>query len=161
MFKFHFETFNAEIVYFHFHTFTYFFQKLCPGIKPYECRLCSLKFTTASNMAKHIRNIHEKEKPHKVKRAFFKNNNKLIILLWKSLKQCEQCGRAFFSRESLRMHSVTHTGLKPFTCPKKDCLAAFGWYRKLKKHVLKEHVNENIPIPTEKSYFEQLQMHLN
>lgn len=41
---------------------------LCAGIKPYECRLCSLKFTTASNMAKHIRNIHEKEKPHKVHR---------------------------------------------------------------------------------------------
>lgn len=36
------------------------------GIKPYDCRFCGMKFTTASNMAKHIRNIHEKEKQHKV-----------------------------------------------------------------------------------------------
>lgn len=73
--------------------------------------------------------------------------------------QCEQCDRAFFSRESLRMHSVTHTGLKPFICPKKDCLVAFSWYRKLKKHVAKEHADENIRIPSEKSYFEQIKIH--
>lgn len=36
-------------------------------VKPYQCDVCKMKFSTNSNMRKHIRNIHEKQKMHKVK----------------------------------------------------------------------------------------------
>lgn len=36
------------------------------GVQPYECKVCAMKFSTHSNMAKHVRNIHEKQKSHKV-----------------------------------------------------------------------------------------------
>lgn len=36
------------------------------GIQPYKCSICDAKFSTASNLLKHVRNIHEKIKLHKV-----------------------------------------------------------------------------------------------
>lgn len=36
------------------------------GVQLYTCKICSMKFSTASNCAKHMRNIHEKQKTFKV-----------------------------------------------------------------------------------------------
>lgn len=36
----------------------------------------------------------------------------------------------------------------------------FGWYRKLKEHVRKKHANEDIKIPSEKTYLDQIPFHL-
>lgn len=36
------------------------------GIQPYTCKFCDMKFRTASNVVKHMRNIHEKQKSNKV-----------------------------------------------------------------------------------------------
>lgn len=36
------------------------------GVLPYTCKFCPMKFRTASNVVKHTRNIHEKQKTNKV-----------------------------------------------------------------------------------------------
>lgn len=41
-------------------------ERIHTGAQPYECRVCQQKFTTASNIAKHMRNIHENQKTNKV-----------------------------------------------------------------------------------------------
>ncbi|XP_031626972.1 zinc finger protein 91-like [Contarinia nasturtii] len=104
------------------------------GVQPYTCQHCPMKFRTASNVVKHTRNIHEKQKTNK----------------------CEKCSRSFFTRESLKKHSIIHTGLKPFYCPQKECSCVYSWYNGLKKHMWLQHSDENVKLPSEKFYFDKL-----
>lgn len=70
--------------------------------------------------------------------------------------QCDKCSRSFFTRESLRKHSIIHMGLKPFTCPQNDCPLSYSWYNGLKKHIRHQHLNETVKLPSEKYYFDKL-----
>uniref|UniRef100_A0AAQ4RXA5 C2H2-type domain-containing protein n=1 Tax=Gasterosteus aculeatus aculeatus TaxID=481459 RepID=A0AAQ4RXA5_GASAC len=45
---------------------------------------------------------------------------------------CEQCGRSFNQRGSLKAHQMIHTGEKPFTC--EQCGRSFNQRGSLKRH---------------------------
>lgn len=80
----------------------------------------------------------------------------MLELLFHFFLQCDKCSRSFFTRESLRKHSIIHTGLKPFSCPQSKCDLSYVWYNGLKKHIVAQHSNENVKLATEKFFFEKL-----
>ncbi|KAK2075102.1 hypothetical protein P8C59_009257 [Phyllachora maydis] len=47
---------------------------------------------------------------------------------------CPTCGKAFSRPSSLRIHSHSHTGEKPFRCPHDGCSKAFSVRSNMKRH---------------------------
>lgn len=47
---------------------------------------------------------------------------------------CPTCSKAFSRPSSLRIHSHSHTGEKPFRCPSKGCAKAFSVRSNMKRH---------------------------
>uniref|UniRef100_A0A336KQW6 CSON014642 protein n=1 Tax=Culicoides sonorensis TaxID=179676 RepID=A0A336KQW6_CULSO len=95
----------------------------------YSCTECNLKFTTSSNLSKHIKNVHFKLKQHK----------------------CSQCDKMFFTKESARKHEITHSNLKPYSCPICPSLS-YAWYNGLQKHL--KAIHPGVKSETEKKYFD-------
>ena len=56
--------------------------------------MCDKRFSDSSNLARHVRAVHEKMKPHK----------------------CSDCGKAFAEAAKLSDHKLTHSGVKPHSC---------------------------------------------
>lgn len=47
---------------------------------------------------------------------------------------CQTCNKAFSRPSSLRIHSHSHTGEKPFKCPHPGCGKAFSVRSNMKRH---------------------------
>jgi hypothetical protein len=47
---------------------------------------------------------------------------------------CQTCNKAFSRPSSLRIHSHSHTGEKPFKCPQQGCGKAFSVRSNMKRH---------------------------
>lgn len=47
---------------------------------------------------------------------------------------CQTCSKAFSRPSSLRIHSHSHTGEKPFKCPQRGCGKAFSVRSNMKRH---------------------------
>ena len=53
---------------------------------------------------------------------------------------CQTCNKAFSRPSSLRIHSHSHTGEKPFKCPQRGCGKAFSVRSNMKRHERGCHV---------------------
>lgn len=47
---------------------------------------------------------------------------------------CQRCNKAFSRPSSLRIHTHSHTGEKPFKCPHAGCGKAFSVRSNMKRH---------------------------
>ena len=82
--------------------------------KEFECTMCGEKQTTASGHRKHMI-LHEEEK----------------------LKfECEVCKKKFAFNCYLKWHMNVHTDNKPYTCPTRQCNAAFKLKQSLQRHMV-------------------------
>lgn len=64
--------------------------------KPYACEVCQKVFTSRAHAKGHEKNVHQGNKTH--------------VCDW------PECGKAFATPWTLRVHRHTHTGDKPFQC---------------------------------------------
>ena len=81
---------------------------LPPGT--YPCRSCDLTFQTASALHRHKRMLHS---PNKA-------------------PQCKICGKMFWSNSSLKLHQVSHSDSRPFSCNK--CKKSYKYKKDLRLH---------------------------
>ncbi|XP_055591217.1 uncharacterized protein LOC129743258 [Uranotaenia lowii] len=68
----------------------------------YECHLCPKTYSNIDSLRFHMRRVHSRKKPQdEVGKKFL----------------CSICGAAFEQENSLKTHSIRHTGVKPLSCP--------------------------------------------
>ncbi|KAF2839846.1 hypothetical protein M501DRAFT_1015934 [Patellaria atrata CBS 101060] len=60
---------------------------------------------------------------------------------------CQTCNKAFSRPSSLRIHSHSHTGEKPFKCPHAGCGKAFSVRSNMKRHERGCHATGSTPAP--------------
>lgn len=69
-------------------------QKIHTGAKNYECSICRKRFTTQTNLDRHIRTVHRQERNHK----------------------CTTCQKTFSQLSSLKLHQSVHMAEREFAC---------------------------------------------
>lgn len=55
--------------------------------------------------------------------------------------QCPYCQKGFSRPSSLRIHTYSHTGEKPFTCPEPNCDRAFSVQSNMRRHIRVHKLN--------------------
>uniref|UniRef100_A0A7S1TLB1 C2H2-type domain-containing protein n=1 Tax=Erythrolobus australicus TaxID=1077150 RepID=A0A7S1TLB1_9RHOD len=84
--------------------------------KLHQCSLCDSSFSLKYNLNKHIKNVHEHQRPFK----------------------CPSCPMTFQQKNHQVKHVATvHENIRPFKCD--HCDASFGWVGVLRKHVALIH----------------------
>ena len=114
---------------------------------PFSCDIkdCKLTFIHRGNLNKHIRNVHNKEKPYQCGQCFkkfsVKNNLKGHILSVhneEKAHQCNQCFKKFGQTSHLSRHLKTvHSNQKPFQCD--QCLKKFSRKENMRVHIAIMH----------------------
>ena len=88
------------------------------GEKPFECTVCSNRFTTPGKLIVHNR-IHSGEKPYKChvsEKAFSKAGNlhtHMGVHTGDKPYDCTYCGKLFKTNSHVKLHVRIHTGAKP------------------------------------------------
>lgn len=60
---------------------------------------------------------------------------------------CVRCGKHFQNKSNLKIHMLTHSGIKPFRCAEEECSAAFTTKQCLQFHYKRTHnyTKDNMP----------------
>ena len=95
--------------------------------KPFVCSECGLSYPSSSSLFNHKRIIH----------TDFKQERKRNHV-------CHLCGKGFFEKKDLKVHSVSHNEVKSHLCT--QCGSGFKSSFYLKKH-MERHNTPTIPCP--------------
>ena len=90
-------------------------------VPSYECSACNKKFFNKAKLNTHYRARHEG------------------ILNFK----CKECGKGFINSFTLQIHSVVHTGERPYTCD--QCGKSYTQVPHLKRHIATAHEGKKLP----------------
>uniref|UniRef100_T1J1Z7 PR domain zinc finger protein 4 n=1 Tax=Strigamia maritima TaxID=126957 RepID=T1J1Z7_STRMM len=116
------------------------------------CDLCGKKFCQPQKLKVHIRRMHS-DMSEVLKEFQCKSCFKLLgsrAALQRHLKEvhnkdqniaatCDRCGKTFQNKSNLKIHMLTHSGVKPFRCCESGCTAAFTTKQCLQFHYKKVH----------------------
>ena len=117
-------------------------------IQHHMCSLCGQHFATPSGLSSHTRSRHKDQlifNQHLIEGNTNPNNTN--IRSPDGMKICPVCGKAFRTANSLRMHMVRHSTVKPHKCPtcEKSFITKFECNRCERRHVKNnEKVNNNV-----------------
>ncbi|XP_049960064.1 telomere zinc finger-associated protein-like isoform X2 [Schistocerca serialis cubense] len=87
------------------------------GVKPFSCDMCDAKFTRKGDVERHVRIVHNKQKPYK----------------------CSKCHRCFGDKKNLRWHLMNHDKRLFYAC--EVCGFKFGKREYWENHVRIIHPN--------------------
>lgn len=96
-------------------------QKTHNGNKAFECLLCQKRYTTQTNLDRHIGVFHKKEQPH----------------------SCITCKKTFAQLSTLRLHQSVHVNEREFCCD--SCDSKFKTEVQLKLHRKRHMLTERHP----------------
>lgn len=125
--------------------------------RPYKCNYCSRDSKFKANIVRHIEEKHPQqsrrgvsikegsifahEAPWKIAKSATKpaNRNKRVKVLARDAKRwkCRNCPNAFSFKSHLVIHSVTHTGERPFSC--NECALTFTNKSQATRHIKQLH----------------------
>lgn len=99
------------------------------GVKRYVCDICDSKYITRSHLTRHGRSAHQIRTEDRVKcqhescgMDFTNTTSMKRHYKQRHLKEkmyaCNQCDEKFYRKNQLRTHSMKHTGVFPYYCPK-------------------------------------------
>ena len=112
--------------------------------KPYQCEICSIRFSQKTSLSSHVASVHEGKKPvfqcDQCNKEFARKSGltqHISVIHKGETVQCEFCNKQF-SKSYLAYHiSSVHEGKKPFECS--FCKKTFSLKGHLKSHVTGVH----------------------
>ncbi|KAK2714246.1 uncharacterized protein LOC136039763 isoform X2 [Artemia franciscana] len=87
--------------------------------KQYPCKFCDQVMATRAALHRHHRETHNKETG--------------------GACACDTCGKLFQNKSNLKIHMLTHSGVKPFRCPIEGCEMGFSTKQVTQVHLKKAH----------------------
>ena len=121
-------------------------ENIHKGIRPYQCNICTDKFTTSGGVVTHMKYKHSIEKPIQCAKCTYmcvekdKLDRHMLIHTGERPKQCTDCSYAATDNFALKRHQRSHTGEQPYKC--EVCGKAFTQQNSLKEHRGKHNINQ-------------------
>nr|CAI5840701.1 unnamed protein product [Callosobruchus analis] len=96
-------------------------------LKEFQCKSCMKILGSRAALQRHDKEVHQKQTDGQ----------------W----SCGRCGKKFQNKSNLKIHMLTHSGIKPFKCSAKECKSAFTTKQCLQFHYKKVHnyTDETMP----------------
>ncbi|XP_044259010.1 uncharacterized protein LOC123007661 [Tribolium madens] len=88
-------------------------------LKEFQCKNCLKILGSRAALQRHLKEVHQKQMD--------------------GACSCSRCGKHFQNKSNLKIHMLTHSGIKPFKCVVKSCNAAFTTKQCLQFHYKKVH----------------------
>lgn len=87
-------------------------------LRDFQCKLCSKLLGSRAALQRHSKEVHSR--------------NSAVV-------SCPRCQKLFQNRSNLKIHMLTHSGVRPFRCMENECNAAFTTKQCLQFHYKKVH----------------------